>query len=797
VAIEKKILKNRPFVDAQGQYNFEDGVNIGVDKQGRVGVENDLYTISDNVSDIYDSILNPTVENINLYTGLGTLQFNHYDSWFMNRGYDSSISFEMFFIDDVISDKLSNYDSVPLFDDYVDYEGGNILNFRSADSDNGVINCGSRHNSGNPKTTWEALLFTMRYRVDINAAPTQWFRFSTESNGGSYSNCTLDENSGYTHYIANPGGNCYAVSSPFFEKISNEDFNNLTINEFPFVTNNTSNGAGYYDDLNAGYSDDYIMDPWSFINHPDSTDFDLEGAFYFGYFMKDVNNPPSAGRPDPLWIFRLPKRDIYDVWLSGEERTITWGASATDENYVLGNGDASQIANYDYYGCGFERGSSGDDQSGFNVGKLSITIKPPTDYSTGIEYYSDAFDNYFFDDNNIYLSSPLDNKSTATMLDELDVGDFRPISEITVNDLDLQSYYYSQIERTFTSAPSQISLKFSIADINSFFDVNYIESTDWGDIKFKAFVVNWDWRDNEPETLDEIVDDFPNNEPDLFIKRNQDNTYNYIDVLNGELTNNYQTFGTKIIKAIVFSYIDNTDDTSYYQPLIWKLLTIKININTDPVYEQDFGDIGGVDYTFIPWPQTTPIIGGLSEESTYINTLQSVIKQNQFREDEQLDKTLALNSIENDELGDYFGKSNIAQTRYFKDGSYDMNKLLMLPESVMLNDTSGDEIIQESEFNPYDSDYWDGESLSTSYPQESCVGTLFINDNMNQELRQNILIEMNMDEVDERTIRDSSGNGFKGVLIGDYAIKKDTKDISIRKESEINLPETDSEDKAF
>ena len=128
---------------------------------------------------------------------------------------------------------------------------------------------------------------------------------------------------------------------------------------------------------------------------------------------------------------------------------------------------------------------------------------------------------------------------------------------------------------------------------------------------------------------------------------------------------------------------------------------------------------------------------------------------------------------------------------------YHMNKLLMLPESIVENDTSEDGVIQESEFNSYDSDYWDGESLSTSYPQESCIGTLFINDSMTQELRQNILIEMNMDEVDERTIRDSSGNGFKGVLIGDYAIKKDTKDIPIRKESEINLPETDSEDKAF
>jgi hypothetical protein len=126
-----------------------------------------------------------------------------------------------------------------------------------------------------------------------------------------------------------------------------------------------------------------------------------------------------------------------------------------------------------------------------------------------------------------------------------------------------------------------------------------------------------------------------------------------------------------------------------------------------------------------------------------------------------------------------------------------MNKLLMLYDDLLITD-DGDGTVVRGEFHPYfDYDYWTGDTITTSYPQESCIGTLFINDNMNQDLRQKILIEMNMDEIDEKTVRDSSGNGFKGILLADYAIRKDSKDIQIRKEAQINLPETDSEGKAF
>ena len=46
-------------------------------------------------------------------------------------------------------------------------------------------------------------------------------------------------------------------------------------------------------------------------------------------------------------------------------------------------------------------------------------------------------------------------------------------------------------------------------------------------------------------------------------------------------------------------------------------------------------------------------------------------------------------------------------------------------------------------------------------------------------------------------IRDSSGNGNKGILIGDFKIKKEDKDIPIRRDSVMNTPENDTQDGAL
>ena len=53
------------------------------------------------------------------------------------------------------------------------------------------------------------------------------------------------------------------------------------------------------------------------------------------------------------------------------------------------------------------------------------------------------------------------------------------------------------------------------------------------------------------------------------------------------------------------------------------------------------------------------------------------------------------------------------------------------------------------------------------------------------------------DEGKGETIKDSSGNGNKGILIGDYKIDKPSEEIPIRRKTEPKISETDSEDGAI
>jgi len=54
-----------------------------------------------------------------------------------------------------------------------------------------------------------------------------------------------------------------------------------------------------------------------------------------------------------------------------------------------------------------------------------------------------------------------------------------------------------------------------------------------------------------------------------------------------------------------------------------------------------------------------------------------------------------------------------------------------------------------------------------------------------------------MGDVDNESIRDSAGNGIKGILIGDYRLEKSSRDIRMTRSSEMKLPLTDTKDKAF
>jgi len=93
------------------------------------------------------------------------------------------------------------------------------------------------------------------------------------------------------------------------------------------------------------------------------------------------------------------------------------------------------------------------------------------------------------------------------------------------------------------------------------------------------------------------------------------------------------------------------------------------------------------------------------------------------------------------------------------------------------------------------SSHWNGET--NQFSQETSATSIFIDDNLDLNLKSKCVLELNSGNNDGKVIFDTSGNGNRGMLIGDYSVEKPSKDMPIRRDSDINLPETETEDGAL
>ena len=237
-----------------------------------------------------------------------------------------------------------------------------------------------------------------------------------------------------------------------------------------------------------------------------------------------------------------------------------------------------------------------------------------------------------------------------------------------------------------------------------------------------------------------------------------------------------------------------TNSLDYEYVLVIKGLTIRIYLGLDDVYVEDFADIGGPDFTVIPWPYTSPVISGIDEQSQYIKSLTTVVDNNLFSDAELIDRNFARKALSNNQLGQSVGSADFEQVRVFLDGSYDMAKLLGI-ESYYENVDAGTYYT----YFPYDKfeglNRWDG--INNKYPEETSVGSIFIDDAVDSVLVSKCLFELNLGSSDGRTIRDSSGNGNKGILIGDFKIQKEDRDIPIRRDTVMKTPKKGTENGAI
>jgi hypothetical protein len=431
-------------------------------------------------------------------------------------------------------------------------------------------------------------------------------------------------------------------------------------------------------------------------------------------------------------------------------------------------------------------------------------------------------------------------------------------------------------------------------------DMNYLLSggfsylAHYGDRMFYYFVIDWDDKEDKFKTLQDWIDDKPDNTFDYLEKQNQ-NLYkvkkiNYDNAFDSSipsstesLDNLYTEPGIKNLKFIIFSvfkgveviedypyvmnfpyYLEdeylgdslylNQDDAPDFEIGRWKLCTSRFYLDIPPNQYPDFGDVGGSDFTTLPWPYTTPIIGGVSENSNYKKSIQDTLSGGKIGELDIIDEKLLVIDQENNEMGQNIEVMDLEQVRYFNK-NYDMNQLLNispeisdnqpLPNSIeyyienpnefpfyfeefdinddgvinatveltgwsdvgrtdiseFLNDIINQNLINtlprftgismEGEFYT-NTTYWNASTTERTFPMESSVGQIFINDNQDVNLKESCKLELNTGELTDKSIYDSSGNSNKGLLIGDYKVKKNKKGQSMRRDSFIKVPKKTS-----
>ena len=113
-------------------------------------------------------------------------------------------------------------------------------------------------------------------------------------------------------------------------------------------------------------------------------------------------------------------------------------------------------------------------------------------------------------------------------------------------------------------------------------------------------------------------------------------------------------------------------------------------------------------------------------------------------------------------------------------------------ETILSTKVFDSTLPENNYFRPYtdtqNGGYWNFETPATSFPQDSSIGQIFINDNIDRELMNSCKFELNTGNLSEKSIYDSSGKANKGLLIGDYKIKKTREGEPMRRDSFIKVP---------
>ena len=481
-------------------------------------------------------------------------------------------------------------------------------------------------------------------------------------------------------------------------------------------------------------------------------------SIYFAVWMKGDARKwwGTDRRKKRLQIFEINNTELYPTE-NGTQAKFNFGYSDSKNLTGRGGGGGAEAAAYKV--VEFEISIStliGSENTVSGLQEFIDQVQPPIQFNTMGATNPDPMLFLTLGPNRQLL-----NDSSNWNLSNQDdrYKDYFPYSKITTVDdlgnfdeeIDLQNYYDTIPRlRQKASTPGTIALRFKLI-INpqngSEINVGNITFDNNPTQAFKAFyyVVSWDDFEDKYKNLQDVLEDNPDDFFELMQKQQDDNLYklyyqnqdagvNQIDrkrIFNdgteedATATHTYNTPGIKTIKTVMFTYdLDNPNFNK--SPIRWKLITSKFFLDIPLSEFPDFGELNRDDYTTLPWPHTTPVLGGISDDSIYKKSIDDVLGSGKIGRTDLIDERLLINADENDELGENILTFDLEQCRYFNTGSYGMNDLLNLvilgDYTTVFNTTNqflrtlpgywgggivdGDIPMLESEVNHYDYNGW-------------------------------------------------------------------------------------------
>ena len=221
--------------------------------------------------------------------------------------------------------------------------------------------------------------------------------------------------------------------------------------------------------------------------------------------------------------------------------------------------------------------------------------------------------------------------------------DWIPISKITLIDShhDLQVFYSNESDRLKSSAPLTIGLDFGVAGQTP----NESELIDRAsslpenlNIGYAYYVISWDDVDNKYDNWENVIANHPESFNKLLVKQ-QDNLYKFGVAGRKPLKHGYASAGIKKIKIVMFNYQINNNNPNLAEPIRWKLVTVRHFLDIPRNEYPEFGELGGDDYVTIPWPHTSPVIGGISKKSQYFTSIEKTLSGGKITELDIIDES--------------------------------------------------------------------------------------------------------------------------------------------------------------